>query len=120
MDYVGAIAAPPGWQALKQKRTQVWDVSEMMRGPFGSADPRDRLCLPYPNRNLRPVLQMSFYPGVVGSSTAATSMVAALVGDDSRGASYLLTSVALAVSVMWLARRKVLVHEMSAVRPWPG
>ena len=47
-------------------------------------------------------------------STAVTSMVAALIGMIPEGL-YLLTSVALAVSVMRLAQKKTLVHEMSAV-----
>ena len=42
------------------------------------------------------------------------SMVAAVLGMIPEGL-YLLTSVALAVSVMRLARRRTLVHEMSAV-----
>lgn len=47
-------------------------------------------------------------------STSITSMVAALIGMIPEGL-YLLTSVALAVSVMRLAQRKTLVHEMSAI-----
>ncbi len=47
-------------------------------------------------------------------TTAITSMVAALIGMIPEGL-YLLTSVALAVSVMRLAQRKTLVHQMSAV-----
>ena len=47
-------------------------------------------------------------------STAITSMVAALIGMIPEGL-YLLTSVALAVSVMRLAQRKTLVHQMSAI-----
>ncbi len=47
-------------------------------------------------------------------STAVTSMVAALIGMIPEGL-YLLTSVALAVSVMRLAKQKTLVHEMSAI-----
>lgn len=43
-----------------------------------------------------------------------TSMVAALIGMIPEGL-YLLTSVALAVSVMRLAQKKTLVHEMSAI-----
>ena len=45
---------------------------------------------------------------------AIPSVVAALIGMIPEGL-YLLTSVALAVSVMRLARRRTLVHEMSAV-----
>jgi len=47
-------------------------------------------------------------------STSITSMVAALIGMIPEGL-YLLTSVALAVSVMRLAQRKTLVHQMSAI-----
>jgi len=47
-------------------------------------------------------------------SEAVPSMVAALIGMIPEGL-YLLTSVALAVSVMRLAQRKTLVHELSAV-----
>ena len=47
-------------------------------------------------------------------STSVTSMVAALTGMIPEGL-YLLTSVALAVSVVRLAQRKTLVHEMSAI-----
>ena len=47
-------------------------------------------------------------------SEAIPSMVAALIGMIPEGL-YLLTSVALAVSVMRLARKKTLVHEMSAI-----
>ncbi len=43
-----------------------------------------------------------------------TAMVAALIGMIPEGL-YLLTSVALAVSVMRLAQRKTLVHEMSSI-----
>ena len=49
-----------------------------------------------------------------GFSTSVTSMVAALTGMIPEGL-YLLTSVALAVSVVRLAQRKTLVHEMSAI-----
>ncbi len=49
-----------------------------------------------------------------GFSSSIISMVAALVGMIPEGL-YLLTSVALAVSVMRLAERKTLVHEMSAI-----
>ena len=45
---------------------------------------------------------------------AIPSMVAALIGMIPEGL-YLLTSVALAVSVMRLGRKKTLVHEMSAI-----
>ena len=47
-------------------------------------------------------------------ATSITSMVAALTGMIPEGL-YLLTSVALAVSVVRLAQRKTLVHEMSAI-----
>ncbi|OUN25973.1 cation-translocating P-type ATPase [Pseudoflavonifractor sp. An85] len=47
-------------------------------------------------------------------ATSITSMVAALIGMIPEGL-YLLTSVALAVSVMRLAQRKTLVHQMSAI-----
>ena len=47
-------------------------------------------------------------------SSSVTSVVAALTGMIPEGL-YLLTSVALAVSVMRLAQRKTLVHEMSAI-----
>ncbi len=47
-------------------------------------------------------------------SESVSSVVAALTGMIPEGL-YLLTSVALAVSVMRLAQRKTLVHEMSAV-----
>lgn len=47
-------------------------------------------------------------------SEAIPSVVAALIGMIPEGL-YLLTSVALAVSVMRLSRQKVLVHEMSAI-----
>ncbi len=47
-------------------------------------------------------------------STSIPSVVAALIGMIPEGL-YLLTSVALAVSVMRLAQKKTLVHEMSAI-----
>jgi len=47
-------------------------------------------------------------------SSSIEAMVAALVGMIPEGL-YLLTSVALAVSVMRLAQKKTLVHEMSAI-----
>ena len=47
-------------------------------------------------------------------ATAITSMVAALIGMIPEGL-YLLTSVALAVSVTRLAQKKTLVHQMSAI-----
>ena len=53
------------------------------------------------------VLEKSF-------SDAVSSMVGALIGMIPEGL-YLLTSVALAVSVMRLAKQKTLVHEMSAI-----
>jgi len=49
-----------------------------------------------------------------GFSEAVPSVVAALIGMIPEGL-YLLTSVALAVSVMRLAKRQTLVHELSAV-----
>ncbi len=49
-----------------------------------------------------------------GFAGSITSMVAALIGMIPEGL-YLLTSVALAVSVMRLAGRKTLVHELAAV-----
>ena len=49
-----------------------------------------------------------------GFTDAAPAVVAALIGMIPEGL-YLLTSVALAVSVMRLARRETLVHELSAV-----
>lgn len=53
---------------------------------------------------------------VLGQSFASSvsGMVAALIGMIPEGL-YLLTSVALAVSVMRLAQKKTLVHEMSAI-----
>ncbi len=47
-------------------------------------------------------------------TSAIASMVAALIGMIPEGL-YLLTSVALGISVMRLAQRKTLVHEMSAI-----
>ena len=49
-----------------------------------------------------------------GFSASVAAMVAALIGMIPEGL-YLLTSVALAVSVMRLAEKKTLVHEMSAI-----
>lgn len=49
-----------------------------------------------------------------GFSTSVSSMVGALIGMIPEGL-YLLTSVALAVSVARLAGKKTLVHEMSAI-----
>ncbi len=49
-----------------------------------------------------------------GLAAAVTSTVAALIGMIPEGL-YLLTSVALAVSVLRLARRKTLVHDMSSI-----
>lgn len=67
---------------------------------------------------LVPIGLALFYNGYVvnGSSFSETipSVVAALVGMIPEGL-YLLTSMALAVSVMRLAKDKVLVHDMSAI-----
>ncbi len=109
MDYVGANSYASRL-ALEAKADQGVGRSEMMRS-------LDRL-IRVIGFALIPIgialFCNEFFIQEQGFSTAVTSMVAALVGMIPEGL-YLLTSVALAVSVMWLARRKVLVHEMSAV-----
>lgn len=54
-----------------------------------------------------------------GLEYAVTSTVGAVVGMIPEGL-YLLTSLALAVGVLNLARRRTLVHELSCIETWPG
>ncbi len=109
LDRVGA-ASYAARLSLEAKADQGVGRSEMMKS-------LDKL-IRFIGFALIPIGAALFYNELVvqenAFAEAVPSVVAALIGMIPEGL-YLLTSVALAVSVMRLAQRKTLVHELSAV-----